>query len=145
MKRLLGMTAAGALALAAGQASAQDSELFIVRDLAQSPDEAVAAVREYAEAHEDWLYMAEFGLAGGQVTAVKICYAPLGRDLVAAGWHVMAMMPCGHLAFYEEDGQSRLSMLDLEFMTELYPDENLERAVEKGNPAFANLLDETLE
>lgn len=145
MKRLLGMTAAGFLALVVGQAFAQDSELFIIRDLAQSPDEAVAAVREYAEAHEDWLYLAEFGLAGGQVTAVKVCYAPLGKDLVAAGWHVMAMMPCGHLAFYEEDGQSRLSRLDLEFMTELYRDENLERAVEEGNPAFAELLDETLE
>lgn len=145
MKRFLGMIAAGALALSAGQAVGQEGDLFVVRDLTQSPDEAVAAIRDYAEARDEWLYMAEFGLAGGKVTAVKICYAPLGPDIVAAGLHVMAMMPCGHLAFYEEDGQSRMSRLDLGFMTELNPDPNLEEAVKKGKPAFAELLEATLQ
>lgn len=145
MKRLLGMTAAGALALSVGQAAAQESGPFIVSDLTQSPDEAVAAIRDYAESRDEWLYMAEFGLAGGKVTAVKICYAPLGPDIVAAGWHVMAMMPCGHLAFYEEDGQSRMSRLDLDFMTELNPDPSLEEAVRKGKPAFAELFEATLQ
>lgn len=145
MKQLIGMIAVGALLIGAGAATAQEKDLLVVRDLSQSPDEAVAAVRDYAEDHDDWLYMAEFGLAGGLVTAVKICYAPLGPDIVAAGLHVMAMMPCGHLAFYEEDGQSRMSMLDLDFLTVLHPDPNLEEAVRNGKPAFDELLDATLQ
>jgi hypothetical protein len=145
MKRLLSIAAAGAFALSASQAMAgQDNDMFILHDLAQSPEEAATAVREFAEAHDDWLFLAEFCLAGGAVTELKVCYLPLGPDIVAAGWHVMAMMPCGHLAFYEEDGQTRLSQLDLKFMTTLNPDENLERAVETGNPAFAAMLDEVL-
>lgn len=145
MKRLLGMLTAGALALSLTQAAAEEGTPFIVTDLAQSPDDAVAAIRDYTESDDDWLYLAEFGLAGGKVTAVKICYVPLGPDIVAAGWHVMAMMPCGHLAFYEEDGQSRMSRLDLGFLTQLNPDPNLEKAVKKGEPAFAELFEATLQ
>jgi hypothetical protein len=145
MKRLLGIVAAGAFALSAISAmAAQDNGMFILHDLEKSPKEAVAAVRKYTETHDDWLFLAEFDLAGGAVTALKVCYLPLGPDIVAAGLHVMAMMPCGHLAFYEEDGQSRLSRLDLSFMTTLNPDKNLKRAVEAGKPAFATLLEETL-
>lgn len=73
------------------------------------------------------------------------CYLPLGEHIFAAGMHVSAMMPCGHLAFYEENGQARLSMLNLEFMTTLNPDPNLERAVEIGAPAFAAMLEEVLD
>lgn len=132
------------LAFAAVPASASE-DTFIIRDVAAPPDEAAAAIRAHVEADEDWLFLAEFGLAGGAVTALKICYLPLGPDIVAAGMHVMAMMPCGNMALYEEDGQTRLSMLDLGFMTTLYPDENLASAVESGRPAFAAMLDEVFD
>lgn len=145
MKRYISAIAAGALMLSAGMATAQDKSMFTVRELPQGTDAAVTAIRDYAEGHEDWLYMAEFGLAGGKVTAVKICYAPLGPDLVAAGLHVMAMMPCGHLAFYEEDGKAKMSMLNLDFLTTLESDPNLQSAVEKGEPAFTELFAETLD
>jgi len=56
----------------------------------------------------------------------------------------MAMMPCGHLAFYEENGQSKLSMLDMSFMTTLYPHPLLEDAVNTARPAFADMLSEVL-
>lgn len=122
-----------------------DNEMFILHDLAKSPDDVAADIRAYVDNRDDWLFLAQFGLKGGEVLALKVCYLPLGEHIFAAGMHVSAMMPCGHLAFYEEGGQARLSMLNLEFMTTLYPDPNLQRAVEIGAPAFAAMLEEMLD
>lgn len=135
---------AATLGIAAGSAAAD--EIFITHDLDMARAEAVAAVRDRVESEEDWLFLAEFGLAGGAVTALKVCYLPLGPDIVEAGLHVMAMMPCGHMAFYEtEDGNTQMSMLDLRFMTELSNAPSLESAVEAGTPAFEELVTDTLD
>ena len=137
-------TATTAGLLLAGSATAGPGEHFIIHNLDQAPEAAAAQVRLHTESEDDWLVLAEFGLAGGSVTALKICYPAIGPDVVAAGMHTMAMMPCGHLAFYEEDGQSTLSMLDMSFMTTLYPHPRLEDAVDTARPAFADMLSEVL-
>jgi hypothetical protein len=119
--------------------------MFLTHTLEMERAEAVAAIRDKVETEEDWLFLAEFGLAGGAVTALRICYLPLGPDILEAGLHVMAMMPCGNMAFYEtDDGDTEMSMLDLGFMTELSGAPSLEAAVETGKPAFAALLSDTL-
>lgn len=129
------------LAICALPALAQDSgDHFIVRDLSVGPKEAATAIRQYVEADEDWLFLAEFPLKGGEVQAMKICYLPIGGDVFEAGLHVAAMMPCGNLAFYEEDGQARLAMLDLDYLTALSPDPNVARAAETAAPAFEEML-----
>ncbi|MCZ0811428.1 MAG: DUF302 domain-containing protein [Pseudomonadota bacterium] len=132
-----------ALAFTASAAIADD--VFLTHELDMERAQAVAAIREHVEAEEDWLFLAEFDLAGGAVTALKICYLPLGPDIVEAGLHVMAMMPCGNMAFYEtDDGGTEMSMLDLGFMTELSDAPSLKTAAETGKPAFAALLSDTL-
>jgi hypothetical protein len=143
MKVALLPAALASLTLLAGQALAQDN--FIIRELNKPADDAAADVRAYVDEQDDWLFLAQFGLKGGEVLALKICYLPLGEHIFAAGMHVAAMMPCGHLAFYEEDGRQMMSMLDLGFMTTLNPDPNLERAVEIGAPAFEAMLNEVLD
>lgn len=146
MKTLTSIIAAGVIGLSASLAGAsEEGGMFIRHEVSQSPENAAASIEAYVKKHDDWLYLATFPLKGGAVTAVKVCYLPLGKDIFAAGMHVAAMMPCGHLAFYEEDGKTQLSMLDLKFMTTLNPDPNLERAVEKGRPAFAAMLKEVLD
>jgi hypothetical protein len=131
------------LGLATSQGAA--NEMFITHELNMERAEAVAAVRNHVEAEEDWLFLAEFGLAGGAVTALKVCYLPLGPDIMEAGLHVMALMPCGNMAFYDaESGATELSLLDPAFMTELSDAPSLERAVETGRPAFQALLADTL-
>ncbi|MFP4327194.1 MAG: DUF302 domain-containing protein [Paracoccaceae bacterium] len=144
MKQPMTLTGlATALTLAGGAAMAD--EMFLTHKLDMDRAEAVAAIREHVEAEKDWLFLAEFGLAGGKVTALKVCYLPLGPDIVEAGLEVMAMMPCGNMAFYEtEDGGTEMSMLDLGFMTELSDAPSLETAVDTGRPAFAALLRDTL-
>ncbi len=137
-------TAAVCGLLLARTAAAEPGDYFIIHNLDHPPAAAASMVRFHTEAEEDWLFLAEFGLAGGAVTALKICYPEIGPDIVAAGMHTMAMMPCGHLAFYEEDGQSKLSMLDMSFMTRLDPHPRLEDAVSTARPAFAEMLSEVL-
>lgn len=130
--------------LLAPAAAAEPGALFIIHHLDHPPEAAASMVRFHTDSEDDWLFLAEFSLAGGSVTALKICYPAIGPDVVAAGMHTMAMMPCGHLAFYEEDGQSTLSMLDMSFMTTLYPHPRLEDAVATARPAFAAMLSEVL-
>ena len=136
---------AAAAMLLTGQAAAEGpGDLFIIHELDQPPGEAAAQVRSHTENEEDWLFLAEFGLAGGQVIALKICYPAIGPDIVAAGMHTFAMMPCGHLAFYEEDGRSMLSMLDMDFMTTLDPHPRLQDAAARARPAFVRMLSDVL-
>lgn len=78
------------------------------------------------------------------MTALKICYPEIGPNVVAAGMHTMAMMPCGHFDFYDDDRQSTMSMLDLSFMTALEPHPALENAVATASPAFAEMLSDVL-
>ena len=132
------------LALTAPMAAAEPDDHFIIRDCEQSREQLARSIREFVEADEDWIFLAEFGLAGGAITAVKVCYLPLGPDIVDAGLHVGAMLPCGHIGLYEEDGGTRLSMLHPKFMTTLQPHPSLERAVENAVPAFETLLDAVL-
>jgi len=142
-KSLVTMAAAGLLF--AGTAAADENhEYFIIHELDHPPEAAASMVRFHTETEDDWLFLSEFGLAGGEVIALKICYPAIGPDIMAAGMHTMAMMPCGHLAFYEEDGQSKLSMLDPAFMTTLDPHPRLEDAVNTVRPAFEEMLSEVL-
>lgn len=136
--------AAAALLLTGPAAAAGPGDLFIIHQLDLPPEAAAAEVRRHAENADDWLFLAEFGLAGGSVIALKICYPAIGPDIVAAGMHTFAMMPCGHLAFYEEDGRSMLSMLDMDFMTTLDPHPRLEEAAATARPAFAGMLSDVL-
>ncbi|AKJ94040.1 hypothetical protein TVD_01055 [Thioalkalivibrio versutus] len=137
-------TLATALALSAPLAATEPDDHFIIRDCEQSRADLAGAIREYAENEEDWIFLAEFDLAGGDITALKVCYLPLGPDILDAGLHVGAMMPCGHIGLYEEDGGTKLSMLHPKFMTTLQPHPSLERAVENAEPAFEALLDHVL-
>ncbi|WP_019023270.1 MULTISPECIES: DUF302 domain-containing protein [unclassified Thioalkalivibrio] len=135
---------AATLALTAPAIAAEPDDHFIIHDAEQSREELARTIREFAENEEDWIFLAEFGLAGGDITALKVCYLPLGPDIVDAGLHVGAMMPCGHVGLYEENGNTKLSMLHPKFMTTLQPHPSLERAVERAEPAFETLLDHAL-
>lgn len=141
---VLAVTAAVVLALGAPLTAAEPDDHFIIRDCEQTRDELASAIREFAENEEDWIFLADFDLAGGDITALKVCYLPLGPDILDAGLHVGAMMPCGHIGLYEENGNTKLSMLHPKFMTTLQPHPSLERAVENAEPAFESLLDHVL-
>lgn len=130
-----------AMLMGSAALAAEPNDHFILRDSAEPVDEVVERIEQFATEEEDWIFLSSFGLKGGEVTAVKICYLPIGKDIFAAGMHVAAMMPCGHMALYEQDGRTHLSALHPKFMTTLNPDPNLERAVAKATPAFEKMLE----
>ncbi len=128
-----------------GSALADADDHFIIR-ASEQPREALAdAIREFVENDDDWVFLAEFDLAGGAITAIKVCYLPLGPDILDAGLHVGAMLPCGHMGLYEDEGTTHLSTLHPRFMTTLQPHPSLERAVKKAEPAFEMLLEHVLD
>ena len=131
--------------LAATSAEPPEREHFIVHSTEQSREALLEAIRDYTEASSDWFYLTDIPLRRGAFTLVKICYIPAAGDIFAAGRHVSALLPCGHLSLYEEDGRMHLSMLHPRFMTTLSPGPEMERAVEKATPAFEALLDTVLE
>lgn len=130
------------LIVSAPSAGAETNDHFIVRDSTTPVDEVVDRIKRFATEDEDWIFLSSFGLKGGEVAAVKICYLPIGKDIFAAGMHVAAMLPCGHMALYEKDGRTHLTVLHPKFMTTLNPDPNLERAVAKATPAFERMLEQ---
>jgi len=141
----LARSALCALALLAPPAAYADESLFIIRDAAGTPREVADRIQTFAEANDRWLLAAAFDLYEGAVISVKMCYIPIGPMIAGAGLHVIAMMPCGNLAVYAEDGRTRVSMLHLSYMALIEPHMNLEAAAAIGQPAFEAMLEAILE
>jgi hypothetical protein len=97
------------------------SEHFIIHSLEQTPQKAATLIRDFIAMNDDWSLNGEFEMMGGAAVGMKICFNAMRRYVAEAGLHNMAMMPCGNIAFYEEGGQSFLSMLDVGSMTALSP------------------------
>jgi len=126
-------------------ATAEVSEHFIIHELEQTPQEAATLVRDYIAISDEWSLNGESQMMGGAAVGMKICFNAMRRHVAAAGLHNLAMMPCGNIAFYTEDGQSYLSMLDMGYLTTLSPHPELEKGVALGRPAYAAMLSEVLQ
>jgi hypothetical protein len=115
--------------------------MFWVRTTNKTTEQVVDAVKSYVERNK-WLYLSDFKLKGGEVTAVKICYPAIGKDIFAAGLHVAAMMPCGNIAVYVEGGKTTISMPHPKFMSMLAPAASMNKAVNTVTPLFESMLSE---
>ena len=124
--------------------SAEASEHFIIHQLEQSPQEAATLIRDFIAMSDDWSLNGEFEMMGGAAVGMKICFNAMRGYVAQAGLHNLAMMPCGNIAFYEEDAQSYLTMLDVGYMTTLSPHPALEEGVALARPAYAGMFEEVL-
>ncbi len=130
-------------AVTSAHASKADvSEYFIVHALEQAPQEAATLLRDFIALSDEWSLNGEFDMAGGVFVGMKICFNEMRGYVVQAGLHNLAMMPCGNIAFYEEDDQAYLSMLELGYLTTLSPHPALEEGVALARPAYAEMLSE---
>ena len=146
MNKILNTLAVATLAglASASTATAEVSEHFIIHELEQTPQEAATLIRDFIAMSDDWSLNGEFEMMGGAAVGMKICFNAMRGHVAAAGLHNLAMMPCGNMAFYEEDGQSKLSMLDVGYLTTLSPHPELEEGVALARPAYAKLFTEVL-
>ena len=125
-------------------AKAEVSEHFIIHELAQTPQEAATLIRDFIAMDDEWSLNGEFDMMGGAAIGMKICFNAMRGYVGAAGLHNLALMPCGNIAFYEENGQSYLSMLDVGYITTLSPHPSLEEGVAMARPAYAAMFTEVL-
>lgn len=125
-------------------ATAEVSEHFIIHELEQTPQEAATLIRDFIAMNDDWSLNGEFEMMGGAAVGMKICFNAMRRYVAAAGLHNLALMPCGNMAFYEENGQSYLSMLDVGYITTLSSHPELEEGVALARPAYAAMFTEVL-
>ena len=58
--------------------------------------------------------------------------------------HISALVPCGQIGIYEQDGVMKISMLHPGFMNALYPDPILKKAGEDLLPLLTTMLDEVV-
>ncbi len=142
LKTLSVATLAGLASVPA--ATAEVSEHFIIHELDQTPQEAATLLRDFIAMSDDWSLNGEFEMMGGAAVGMKICFNDMRAYVAAAGLHNLAMMPCGNIAFYEEDGQSTLSMLDVGYLTTLSPHPSLEEGVALARPAYDKMFADVL-
>jgi hypothetical protein len=141
IQKTLTIAALAALA-SANAATAEVSKHFIIHALKQKPQEAATLLRDFIAMDDEWSLNGEFDMAGGAFVGMKVCFNAMRGYVAAAGLHNLAMMPCGNIAFYEEDGQPYLSMLDVGYMTTLSPHPALEEGVALARPAYVAMLSE---
>jgi hypothetical protein len=146
MKTILKTLSVAALAglASATVSTAEVSKHFIIHELEQSPQEAATLIRDFIAMSESWSLNGDFEMMGGAAVGMKICFNDIRSYVVEAGLHNMALMPCGNIAFYEEDGQTYLSMLDVGYLTTLSPHPALEEGVALARPAYAEMFTEVL-
>lgn len=139
--KTLSVAALAGLPLTTG-AKAEVSEHFIIHELEQKPQEAAMLIRDFIAMDDEWSLNGDFEMMGGAAVGMKICFNAMRGYVGAAGLHNLALMPCGNIAFYEENGQSYLSMVDVGYITTLSPHPSLEEGVAMARPAYAAMFTE---
>lgn len=134
------MTILGAAAAFAGERAAPN-DLFVIKTSAKSPDAVFAAIKAYV-ADKKWLYLGDNKVKNDEVTLVKLCVPAASPDIWAAGLHVAALAPCGHIGIYREAGRTTVSMLHPKFMHVLNPHPRLKKAGDELAPLFDAMLDD---
>lgn len=122
---------------------AAPNDLFVVKTSAKSPDAVFTAIRAYV-ADKKWLYLGDNKVKNDEVTLVKLCVPAASPDIWAAGLHVAALAPCGHIGIYREAGRTTVSMLHPKFMHVLNPHPRLKKAGDELAPLFSAMLDDVI-
>ena len=118
----------------------QKKDLFLVRSTSKTPEAVVEAVKSYAEARK-WQYLGAFKVKQGEVTLVKFCIPEVGRQLWPLGLELSAMLPCGNLGVYQQEGKTEISLLSPRYMSILYPNPAVEKASATAEPLLTEMLD----
>jgi len=117
------------------------TDLFIVRSTTRSPDAVVEAVKQYSE-QKKWQYLGANKVKQGQITLVKVCIPEVGRQIWPVGLKLSAMLPCGNLGVYQNDGTTEISLLHPRYMQVLYPHPAVEKAAAIAERLLAEMLDQ---
>jgi hypothetical protein len=127
------------LATPAASATAP-ADMIMVRQTAKTPDQAVDAIKSYAESQK-WAYLGANKVKNGEVTLVKVCIPAVGAVVWTAGLEHSALLPCGNVAVYQKGGRTEIAMLDPRYMGVLSPRPELARAGDMARPLLTQMLE----
>lgn len=130
----------GACAAQSPTGSSPGSNMFLVRQTAKTPDQAIDAIKEYAQAQK-WAFVGATKVKGGELALVKVCIPAVGAAVWNADLSLSAMLPCGNLAVYQKAGRTEISMLDPRYMTLLSSRPEVARASGLAGPLLTQMLD----
>ena len=114
--------------------------MIMVRQTSKTPDQAVDAIKSYAEANK-WAYLGANRVKQGEVTLVKVCIPAVGAIMWSLGLQTSALLPCGNLAVYQKGGGTEVSMLDPGYMAVLVPHPEVSRASTMATTLLTQMLD----
>jgi len=113
--------------------------LFMINTTNKSMSDVVTAVKDFANVKK-WVYLGDFKVKKGKVILIKFCVKAAGKKAWKAGLHVSALLPCGNMGVYQRDGKTEISLLNPNYMTTLYPNENLKQAVNLLLPLYKEMM-----
>lgn len=145
MKYLISITLLATLAAAPAFSGehATPNDVFIIKTSAKPPEAVLGSIKTYV-ADNKWLYLGDNKVKNGEVILVKLCVPSASKDIWAAGLHVSALVPCGHLGIYQEAGQTKVSMLHPKFMNSLNPHPSLKKVGDELAPLLTAMLDDVI-
>lgn len=114
--------------------------MILVRQTSKTPDQAVDAIKSYAEANK-WVYLGANKVKQGEVTLVKVCIPAVGAVVWTVGLELGALLPCGNLAVYQKAGRTEISMLDPRYMSIVVSHPEVTRASAMAGPLLTQMLD----
>ena len=130
-----------AVALAsAATVAAGPSEMIMTRTTAKSADEVVKAIEAYSDKH-DWFFLGADRLLGGKITLVKTCIPEVGPLVWSQDMKYTAMLPCGNVSIYINQGKTEVSVLRGRYMHALVPTPEMKKASDALEPLLVDLLD----
>jgi uncharacterized protein (DUF302 family) len=118
----------------------EPNDMFLIRSTAKTPEAVVEAVKAYSEAQK-WRLSSVDKARQGQVILVKICIPEVGQHIWKVGLYLGAMVPCGNLAVYQQEGKTEASLLHPRYMQMLYPHPEIEKASAMALPLLTEMLD----
>lgn len=121
--------------------AAAADDLIVVRETAKTPEQAVEAIKAYAE-EKKWVYLGANKVKPpqGDVTFVKVCIPAVGKLLWPLGLQMSALLPCGNFGVYQKQGKTEISMLHPRYLQVLDPRPEVEKASALATPLLMDML-----
>jgi hypothetical protein len=114
--------------------AAGPSEMILVRSTSKSVDEVVKAIEAY------WFFLGADKLLGGKITLVKTCIPEVGPLVWTQDMKYTAMLPCGNISLYTQQGKTEIAVLSGQYMHTLVPTAEMKKASDALEPLLIDLL-----
>ncbi|HCU54187.1 MAG TPA: hypothetical protein DIC36_07920 [Gammaproteobacteria bacterium] len=119
--------------------AAGPSEMILVRSTSKSIDEVVKSIEAYSDKH-DWFFLGADKLLGGKITLVKTCIPEVGPLVWTQDMKYTAMLPCGNISLYTQQGKTEIAVLSGQYMHTLVPTAEMKKASDALQPLLIELL-----